>query len=71
MKQFTEEQIDSLIRMKFGQLVYELPSMAYVSNRVLGKVFRASQSKIRRAYMERFEANKERLIPILERIQQS
>ena len=71
MKEFTEAQVDALIRLKFGQLAYQMPSISYVSDETLGRLFKASRSQIRRLYLQRFEANKERLIPILERIQQS
>ena len=47
MKHYTKEQVDDLIKLKFGRLVESLPNNAYVSNRVLGKLFSCSQSKVR------------------------
>ena len=55
MKQFTEEQIDTIIRLKWGQLVTEGSGPTFTSNAALGKVFKVSSSTIRRLYIGRFE----------------
>ena len=67
-KQFTEEQIDQLIKLKFGALVTKLPEVSYVSNKVLAKIYNCSESHIRKLYTDRFEkiALKER--PLLEQM---
>ena len=58
MKEFTTNQVDDMIRLKFGQLVSSQFNRSYISNRVLGKIFGVSGSQIRRLYLARFEAIK-------------
>ena len=69
MKQFTEQMTDDVIRLKFGALVAAKPSMAFVNDQTLGKIFKCSASKIRKVYTERFAKNREREMPLLERLQ--
>ena len=47
MKVFTEQQVDDLIKLKFGSLVTERGHRSYVSNPVLGKLFKVSGTKVR------------------------
>jgi hypothetical protein len=54
VKQFTEQQVDDLIKLKFGRLVTSEKNKQYVSNAVLGRIFGVSASKIRELYMSRF-----------------
>ena len=42
MKVITEQQVDDIIKLKFGGLVEEAGHPSYVSNRVLGKIFKMS-----------------------------
>ena len=58
MKLFTDQQVDDLIKLKFGQLVTNVNHKSYISNRILGKVFGVSGSKVRQLYLDRFEAMK-------------
>ena len=51
MKTFSDEQVDDLLKLKFGAMVTSYPSTSYVSNRVLGKIFGVSGSQIRRLYL--------------------
>ena len=46
MKQFTNEQVDDIIKLKFGSLVVAENSKSYVSNKILGKLFKVSGTKI-------------------------
>ena len=69
MKTFTEQQIDDLIKLKFGKLVATPKHTSYASDRVLGKIFGVSGSQIRRLYRARFERERSRSLPILERLQ--
>ena len=55
MKHFTEQQVDDILKLKFGAVVTSYPSTSYVSNRGLGKIFNVSGSMIRQLYMKRFE----------------
>ena len=47
MKEFSEQQVDDLIKLKFGQLVNEPGHRQYVSNKILGKIFGVSANRIR------------------------
>ena len=44
-----------MIKLKFGKLVVYANHMSYVSNKVLGKIFGVSSSKIRSLYMGYFD----------------
>ena len=68
MKTYSEQQVDDLIKLKFGQLVDTPQHRSYASNKLLGKIFGCSGSKIRRLYMARFDAIKMRQQPLLEQI---
>ena len=46
MKQFSERQVDDLLKLKFGKVVEESGHRAFVSNKVLGKVFGISEHNI-------------------------
>ena len=54
VKQFTDAQVDAIIRMKFGRIVTSHFNTSYVSNARLGRLFRCSASKIRELYLRRF-----------------
>ena len=43
MKVFSENQIDDILKLKFGKIVSEPGHTAYVSNTVLGKIFGVSE----------------------------
>ena len=58
MKHFTKEQVDDMIKLKFGQLVTSANNTSYVPNRVLGQLFGVSGSKVRQLYLARFAAAK-------------
>ena len=64
MKQFTEEQIDTIIKLKWGRLVTEASGPTYTSNAVLGKIFKVSHGKIRQLYLSRFSKVKQLSLPL-------
>ena len=55
MKEFTEQQVDDLIKLKWGRLVSNARGPTFTSNAALGKVFGVSATRVRQLYMERFE----------------
>ena len=55
MKTYTEEQIDTIIKMRYGKLVTDPCHTAYVSLEKLRKIFGCSRTQIRSLYMKRFE----------------
>ena len=64
MKQFTESQIDDLIKLRYGKLT-SADHVAYVSNATLGKIFGISGSQARRLYMARFQSIADQQLPFL------
>ena len=56
VKQFTEQQVDDLIKLKYGRLVTSADNVQYVSNATLGKIYGVSATKIRQLYMARFQS---------------
>ena len=47
MKEFSEEQVDNIIRLKWGKLVTEASGPTYTSNRALRSLFKVTRSQIR------------------------
>ena len=47
MKHYSEQQVKDMIKLKFGKDVEDHHHLSYVSNRLLGKLFGCSGSKIR------------------------
>ena len=71
MKQYTEEQIDSIIKLRYGSLVTDPDHTAHVSLSKLGKIFRCSGTHIRSLYMQRFKRIREKKLPLMERLRLS
>ena len=65
MKEFSETQIDDMIKLKFGRLVTAASHRSFVSNRVLGSIFGVSGQKVRQLYLARFEEIKAKQLPLL------
>ena len=70
MKEFSERQVDDLLKLKFGAVVTEHGHPSYVSNQVLGKLFNCSGSKVRQLYMARFDAIRRQRLPLVEMLRQ-
>ena len=66
MKEFTEQQVDDIIKLKFGKLVTEPGHKQYVGNQVLGKIFGVSDFRIRQLYLARFEKVRISRLPLLQ-----
>ena len=47
VKHFSNDQVDSIIRMKFGRMVASQFHTSYLSNATLGRLFKCSGSHIR------------------------
>ena len=56
MKEFTNQQIEDIIKLKFGKMVTSANNTTYISNRVLGKLYGVSGSKIQQLYLTHFAA---------------
>ena len=68
MKEFTEQQIDDIIKLKFGRMVDNAHHPIFTSNAALGKVFGVSATKIRQLYMQRFDKLRRLEEPLLLRL---
>lgn len=42
MKQYSDEQIDAMVRLRYGQLVTNANNTAFVSYKILGEIFGCS-----------------------------
>ena len=58
MKQLSEYQIDDLIKIKFGRLVTKPGNTAFVSNKILAKIFKVSEYSISNIIRTRFERHR-------------
>ena len=54
VKKLSEQQVDDIIKLKFGRMVDSANNIQYISNSILGKIFGVSATKIRDLYTERF-----------------
>ena len=68
MKEYTEQQVQDLVKLKFGALVDSANNTSFVSNALLGKLFRCSASKARRLYLEYFADLARKKQPLLQRL---
>ena len=55
MKQISEEKLLDIMKLKFGKIVDEPGHTAYVSNKVLGKIFQVSRHAISNDIRLRYE----------------
>ena len=55
MKEFSKQQVDDMIKLRFGRLVTSPDHTAYATCKVLGKIFGVSGSQIHRLCRMRFE----------------
>ena len=57
MKRISEEQVDDMLKLKYGSIVEEPGHIAYVSNKTLGSIFKMSEYKIAGLFWVRFARN--------------
>ena len=58
MKKLSEQLIDDLLKLKFGQMVTEPGHCAFATNKTLGKIFKISAFKVADIIRVRFERNR-------------
>ena len=69
MKYISEQKVDDIIKLKFGGLVTEVYHTSFVSDKILGQLYKISSSSVRRLYMARFEEQKYKNMPLLQKLQ--
>ena len=69
VKEFSEQQVDDIIKLKFGSLVSSANNQQYVSNACLGQIFGVSGTKIRQLYTKRFQEIQEKQLSFLQQLQ--
>ena len=69
MKHISEQQVDDIIKLKFGHLVTEIGHTSFVSDKILGQIYKISGSLIRKLYMARFEEHKYKHMTLLQKLQ--
>ena len=68
MKRLTEEQVDDLLKLKFGKVVTESGHTAYVSNAVLAKIFEVPTPTIAWLQQVRFEQHRQKNLPLMQKL---
>ena len=68
MKKLTESQVDDLLKLKYGKLATAPGHRAYVSNKVLAKIFGVSQHVLAAAIRVRFERHRLKNLPLLQKL---
>ena len=71
MKELTKEQVNDIVKLKWGQLVESATGPTYTSNKALGKLYGVSASKIRQLYRAHFEEINKKKQPLMQRLQQA
>ena len=71
MKQFSEQQVDDIIKLRFGAVVTSQPRTAYVTNKALGQAYGVSASQIRKLYMQRFQQHQDKQLPLMQRLRKT
>ena len=66
MKDFTSEQVDHIIKIRYGKLVDSANHTAYATYKRLGKVFGASGSKIYHLCKIRFDEKHQEQLPFIQ-----
>ena len=64
----SQQQVEDLIKLKFGKLVTSTQHKQYVSNAVLGRIFDVSATKIRESYLQYFQSIAEKKLSFLEQL---
>ena len=54
LQTITSEDVDNMILLKWGKPVESPDNAAYLSNKVIGKMYGIDGSSVRRLYMKRF-----------------
>ena len=70
MKKVSEEQVDDMLKLKFGRVVEETGHTAYVSNKTLGKVFKMSEHKIAGLLRVRFAKQRYKKLSLMQKLRQ-
>ena len=60
--------MEDIIKLKFGKLVTSADNTCHVSNRVLGKIYGVSAQKIRQLYLSKFEKDRQKMLPLSQRM---
>ena len=68
MKKLSEEQVDDILKLKFGRIVEETGHRAYVSNRTLGKIFQMSEHRIAGLIRVRFAQQSYKKLPLMQKL---
>ena len=70
MKHFTKDQVNDMIKLRFGGLVNSLEAKSYTSYGKLGKVFGCSGQHVRRLIVAKFEEQRMAQLPLIEQMKQ-
>ena len=68
MKHISEQQIDDIIKLKFGGLVTEIGHTSFVSDKILGQLYKISASQGSRLYMAKFGAHKAKQMTLMQKL---
>ena len=71
MKEYSQLQVEAIVKMKFGRMVNTQFHTSYVSNAILGRLFKCSASKVRQLYMDYFAELRKKQRPLMEILQQA
>ena len=69
MKNFSNEQIEDMIRLRYGRCVTTSKHTAYVSYKILGKIFGVSGSKAYHICRKRFQEEQQKELPLIKQLQ--
>ena len=68
MKLFTDQQVDDMIKLRWGSVVTQPDLPTLTTYKAIGKVFGISTSQTRKLIMTRFEKVERKKLPIIEQL---
>ena len=71
MKEYSELQVDAMIKLRYGSLVTDPDHPSFASFKLLGQLFKCSGALVRQLLFARFEKLRRQNLPLIEKLRQS
>ena len=68
MKTFTPEQVDDMIKLRYGSMVDHIDAKSYTSYVAIGKIFGCSNEHVKQLMLKKFEQDKLKQLPLIDQM---
>ena len=68
MKTYTPEQVNDMIKLRYGCMVDNINVKSYTSFVAIGKVFACSDMHVRNLILKKFDQDKQNQLPLIEQM---